>query len=111
MSLFTRMIWVTETFDALHCWQAAPESVSFLRNLHRHVFHVKLYVAVKHGDRDVEFINLKHLLRVFLNEEYEGSATALSCEQFGEEILNRFPEAVKVEVSEDGENGAIVQRV
>jgi len=104
-------VWVTDTFAALHRWKDAPESVKFLRDYHRHVFHVKLTVRVRGDDREVEFFTLKRNLRDVLNVGYHDKVFDLSCEQVAAQLLIYFQnqyEVQSVEVSEDGENGALV---
>lgn len=105
--------WVTAQFEGYHQWKDAPEEVAFLRDKHRHIFHVKVYVEQFHDDRDVEFILLKRWLEeqiVDMDRENLGS-----CEMIAEAILGKLKEgrlrkrAYKVEVSEDGENGALVE--
>jgi hypothetical protein len=82
------------------------------------MFHVQVTVQVNHDDRDVEFIALKSKAQgVF---ESLGEHTDLgvdfglqSCEMLGRKLMailrnNNIAEVVEVQVSEDGENGAIV---
>jgi hypothetical protein len=109
---------ITEVFCTLqvegtHCWPACPfEEVAYLRDPHRHVFHIKAYKTVTHSDRDTEFIMLKHALVAHFNS-YTNPNTKLcvfgsmSCEMIAEELIRAF-ELSKCEVSEDNENGAIV---
>ncbi len=104
-------VWVTTSFVGFHKWENAPEEVSFLRHYHRHVFHVKLGVSVSHNDRDVEFFTLKKELDQFVKGVYELRKYFLdSCEQIAQSILEHFKNSVFVEVSEDAENGARVER-
>jgi hypothetical protein len=102
------VVWVKTRFTGFHRWKDAPDDVAYLRDWHRHEFHVKVYMPVCHLNRDIEFHTLK--LKV------EGLLTALhymdkrfeeSCEQIAEHILEVL-HAYSVEVSEDGENGAVV---
>lgn len=96
-------VFITTRFEGMHRWENAPDDVSFLRNIHRHVFHVRLVKSVSHEDRDIEFIQLKRRVdRYIYNMGDLGS-----CEMIASDLLRAF-EADCVEVSEDGENGAIV---
>ncbi len=109
-----RFIYVTEQFEAFHRWKDAPDEVAFLRSMHRHMFHVKVTIEVKHDDRDIEFIMFKRKVRDFLREKYEMKEGIGSCEMIAESIIEYLKKEypgrdVVVEVSEDGENGAIVQ--
>lgn len=107
----TRFVYCSTMFEGFHKWSKAPEGVSYLRNIHRHMFHVKVFVKVLHNDRAVEFITLKHYvdaiikLRQPLNIE-------ISCEQIAEDIYQGLKEiailASSISVSEDGENGAMI---
>jgi len=83
--------------------------VGFLRDYHRHVFHVKLGVTVSHGDRDVEFFQLKRKVCKHLLENYDQQQFEKSCEMIASELMSEFG-ASFVEVSEDGENGATVEQ-
>ena len=84
--------------------------MAFLRDRHRHVFHVRAEKLVSHGDRDVEFILLKRAVEEELRTvAAEENTETWSCERWGEELLQRL-QLDKVEVSEDGENGAVVER-
>lgn len=103
-------IFVQSSFDGLHHWPEAPEEVSFLRSMHRHQFQVRATFAVEHADRELEFF----ILKARLNKQLEELAKclrknpAMSCEMMAEYLLQRLAPAVEIEVSEDGENGAIV---
>ena len=108
-----KYIYVTEQFEAYHRWKDAPDEVKFLRSMHRHIFKVKVTIEVWHEDREIEFIMFKWKLRNFLRENYEMKEDIGSCEMIAENILNwlekEYPgRYIQVEVSEDGENGAIV---
>ena len=101
------MVWVTTSFIGYHRWRDAPEPVAFLRDFHRHVFHVKVMVEVTHDDRQIEFIMLKRELDNYLEENLAERQFDLSCEQIALILLREY-KANMVEVSEDGENGARV---
>lgn len=109
----TRYIKVQTAFEGVHCWPNAPEQVAFLRNPHRHMFHVSAIMETFHNDREVEFIMVKHAIEDFLQDvEWP---IAVSCEMMAEDIGNFLQQRygdhrfVSVSVSEDNENGAIVQ--
>lgn len=108
-----KFIYVTEQFEAYHRWDDAPDEVAFLRDMHRHIFKVKVTIQVWHNDREIEFIMFKWKLRNFIRENYEMRQDVGSCEMIAETILtwleSEYPNRyIWVEVSEDGENGAIV---
>ena len=103
--------------EGTHNWPDCPfDEVAYLRDPHRHVFHIKAYVAVTHSDRDVEFIMLKHAIQNYLKAAYWDDVThqhlfgAKSCEMIGKELMNAF-DLSRVEVSEDAENGALLLRI
>ena len=105
-------IFVTTEFEGLHRWANAPEQTAFLRQFHRHIFKVRLEIEVRHDDRELEFFDVKQRLnrgiKVVLNTNDAGS-----CEQIATKLLNYLAQYLKgremtCEVSEDGENGAIV---
>ena len=104
-----RFIIVTTNFSAIHHWPECPiEEVRYLREPHRHLFHVTIKAAVSHGDREIEFIDLKNTVNRYLAERYEGKFIGrTSCEDIAEDLLTHFS-VESVSVLEDGENGAEV---
>ena len=100
-------IYVTTQFVAFHRWTEAPDEVSFLRQFHRHVFHVKVVLHVSHNDRDLEFFIIKARLENYIQSKLAGRFVDWSCETIATMILDHF-QAAQVDVSEDGENGAVV---
>lgn len=119
-------VFCTLQVEGIHCWPECPfDEVAYLRDPHRHLFHVKAHKFVTHSDRDVEFIMMKHRIEAFLLTEYgqEVDSTvwsisnhkrvclfgAMSCEMIADQLCTQF-DLHKCEVSEDGENGAIVHR-
>jgi len=107
------MIWVTAQKEMIHNYPDAPNEVDYLRNLHRHIFHFKVYIAVEHNDRDVEFIMFKHYVEGLL-EYIKQKLLCKSCEMMAdflyEKITVEYPNReVWIEVSEDGENGCFKQ--
>ena len=118
-----RKIWVTFQKEGIHCYPAAATDpalatgdeydVSFLGTPHRHIFHFRVWIDVVHNDRDIEFIQFKR----WLQKLYESGTVQLdykSCEMMADDlyiqIASRYPDrAVWIEVSEDGENGALIK--
>lgn len=101
-----KFVFVTTQFEGYHRWKDAPDKEAFLRDWHRHIFHVTMTMEVSHGNREIEFFDLKDKLNTFVLP-WLGRRFEWSCEQLAEQILNNF-DAYMVEVSEDGENGATV---
>lgn len=103
--------------EATHCWPDCPfDAVDYLRDPHRHVFHIKAYAQVYHDDRDIEFIMLKHKIATYFKNKYFNEAKqlcvfgAMSCEMIARELVYAF-NLTRCEVSEDNENGGIVTRL
>ncbi len=127
-------VWVTADIVGFHAWTAAPESVSYLRTLHRHKFFVraevdaqKRYYTQHDGKQLVETDNLNdrfnefHQLKYIVSEalEQQGTSSAIcpsgelvfqSCEMIANGIAQQLVNAgyvvYEVQVSEDGECGA-----
>jgi hypothetical protein len=118
-----RQIWVTFQKEGIHCYPAAATDpalktgdeydVSFLGTPHRHIFHFRVWISVVHNDRDIEFIQFKR----WLENLYRQGTIQLdyrSCEMMSDDlylqIAARYPgRSVWIEVSEDGENGALIK--
>lgn len=100
------------TFEGFHRWPGAPDHRAYLRDSHRHLFHVEARVEVHHDDRELEFHDVQGFLREVLPH---GDLGARSCEMLARELVNaitrRYGERrVRVGVFEDGEVGAEVTR-
>jgi hypothetical protein len=82
---------------------------------HRHIFHFRVWIDVHHNDRDIEFIQFKRWVESLYNGQ--GAVLSLdykSCEMMSDDlyihITNRYPDrSIWIEVSEDGENGALIK--
>ena len=115
-----RMIWVTFRKEGIHKYPAALEDpklatgdeydVSFLGYPHRHIFHFRVWIEVKHNDRDIEFIQFKR----WLENLYQGTLELdyKSCEMIADDLHTQIAKKhpgrkIWIEVSEDGENGCI----
>jgi hypothetical protein len=125
MSRADRKIWVTFQKEGIHKYPAAATDpalatgdeydVSFLGYPHRHIFHFRVWIDVLHNDRDIEFIQFKR----WLESLYKGDGSVLSldyksCEMMADDlyqqVAQRYPDrTVWIEVSEDGENGALIK--
>jgi hypothetical protein len=125
MSEAKRQIWVTWQKEGIHKYPAAATDPalatgdeyegSFLASPHRHMFHFRVWIDVFHNDRDVEFIQFKR----WCESLYSGHGAVLSldyksCEMMADDlyiqIASRYPgRVVHIEVSEDGENGALIR--
>lgn len=120
-----RKIWITFQKEGIHKYPAAltdpalatgdQYDVSFLGYPHRHIFHFRVWIDVFHNDRDVEFIQFKRWLEnLYSSNQGVLSLDYKSCEMIADDlyvqIADRYPErSVWIEVSEDGENGALIK--
>ena len=110
--------WIEVSFqkEGIHCYPEAATNpdladVAFLAHPHRHMFHFKVRMTVKHDNRDVEFIQLKRALE---NHVDTNDLNNKSCEMMAQNIINYLMDNYKyrefvVSVFEDGENGAIIE--
>lgn len=103
-----REVIVTFAMEGHHRWLEAPQEVRYLANMHRHLFHIKVAVETFHKEREVEFHTLLHQAQ---NAYTQGAEQ--SCEEIAERLLARLREMyldrrMRVEVWEDGENGASI---
>lgn len=101
--------------EGIHRWLSCPiEEVSFLKDYHRHIFHIHCQKEVYHNDRDIEFIQLSHLIKSYLNDTYYSNIHRCcffgdkSCEMIAQEIAIKF-NLCECEVNEDGEGGAVIK--
>lgn len=111
------VVYCTTSFVAFHRWKDAPTEHKYLGNSHRHVFKVKVSVVVDHDNRHIEFIDLKNYVDKQLETKYwvhrsQFSPVDESCEMMCDWIAGMmyssgYMKIESVEVSEDGENGAI----
>ena len=107
-----KQIYVTFQKEGIHQYPGAPEGVEFLQYPHRHMFHFRVEIQVFHDDREIEFILFKRELEGC----YESGTLELnhkSCEMMADDlakyIQDHYPgRFLKIEVSEDGENGAVM---
>lgn len=119
----SKMIWVKFNREGIHRYPAAltdpnlatndEYDVSFLGHPHRHIFYFQVWISVTHDDRDIEFIQFKR----WLQNLYGNDIIKLdykSCEMIADDLyaqINaKYPNrSVWIEVSEDGENGALIK--
>jgi len=108
-----------------HKWENAPEEHAYLKNLHRHEFHIKVEMLADRN-RKWEFIDIKSQLTLWLYENFPSDINTSdsisledmpkqSCEGFAEVIAKEFVaenytcSKIRVTVLEDGENGARIE--
>lgn len=106
----------------IHQWAGAPRHLHFLGHPHRHLFHIRVTVNSPADDnRSVEFFELASNIRTWISRAGFTYDTVAgynfgnnSCESIALAIINQMPDdlkehGVKVSVSEDDENGAVVE--
>lgn len=112
--MIERKIYVQFRKEGIHCYPDAPAGVEFLKSPHRHIFHFRVTIDVFHSDRDIEFILFKRELEsLYGNTGAHLQMNSKSCEMLAEDLIEYISQAypgrsISVEVSEDGENGAIL---
>ncbi len=98
--------------EGLHYWEECNiDNVSYLRNLHRHLFHIRCEKEVSGLNREIEIISFKkkveeYLHKCFYNDVYKClNFKDLSCEMIAQLLFEAF-ELNMCSVLEDNENGA-----
>lgn len=118
-----KMIWVTFRKEGIHKYPAAltepslatgdEYDVSFLGYPHRHIFHFRVWISVEHSDRAIEFIQFKRWLENLYNQgtlQLDYKSCEMMAEDLYAQISAKYPgREVWIEVSEDGENGALIR--
>lgn len=118
-------IFVTVQIPGIHYWPGGQErskNHQYLQYPHRHIFHIRVTKTVTHDNRDIEFLDFKDKVVLTITQEWSkdwdtippGNKTLcdfrnMSCEMIADRLLY-IMNADEVEVSEDGENGAIVTK-
>lgn len=108
-----KLVYFKDRWEDFHLWWSAPEEVKFLRDLHRHEFHIKVTIDVNHSDRDVEFILMKRWFKSEVVPVLQKMPPSKSCEMMAELVIDKVKEKynskfIEVDISEDGENWAII---
>jgi len=118
-----RWIWVTFQKEGIHKYPAAltdpalatgdEYDVSFLGYPHRHMFHFRVAIKVTHNDRDIEFIQFNRWLENLYKDnviELDYKSCEMMSDDLFDQIVAKYPgRDIKIEISEDGENGALVE--
>lgn len=111
LSSLSRWVFVRFAVEGFHCWPDAPPHRAYLATRHRHLFHVMVTVAVRHGEREIEFHDLRDWCVAQLPP---GDYGAQSCEALAlamaAMLQGPYPgRPVRVEIAEDGECGALIE--
>lgn len=103
-------------------WHRCPKAIAkaageaYLAHRHRHMFHVRIEVQVD-VSREIEFIGFKRDAQDLFRHALAIGEEQQSCEDLAIQMIfavrrlleiDDFETPVTVEVSEDGENGAII---
>lgn len=115
----TLTVWAKTTFVGWHYWPDAPAERAYLRDSHRHLFHVSAELEVGHDDREVEFHDLMRVVERSLEMIGDPVEWGLggrnlgprSCEAVArwvaDAVARTYPgRLLSIEVSEDNECGA-----
>jgi len=104
----------------MHCWPGAHEERAYLRDPHRHLFHIAVVVRVNHDERDVEWHDLNQVAQDIVNEMADEIRDGLhqfgarSCETLARQLFTVLDEngldVHCVEWGEDGEFTAAIYR-
>lgn len=115
------LIVVRTQTEGTHCYPDAPDEVAFLRNLHRHIFHIEAEIEVFHDERELEFFMVKRVIDDHLYNPLR--APSSSCEQIARNLKKflqvKYPlpsnirfrkyRTINIKVFEDNENGVYLK--
>ena len=106
-------VWVRFALEGFHYYPDAPDSVAYLKNEHRHMFHYEVSVQTWDQDREVEFHMMKNWL-LFLFKSNTLQSNYKSCEMMAVDLLKELKNkygtnrVYKITVSEDLECGSTI---
>jgi len=116
----TRWIWVTFQKAGFHSYPAATtdpmlNDVSYLGNKHRHLFKFKIQIEIFHNNRELEF----HQFLNYCESLFDTKAIELdykSVEMLADDLYVQLAgkyagRKMKIEVSEDGECGCLIEYI
>lgn len=115
--MLSKTVFCSFDFEAWHNWPGAPAEYTYLSNSHRHMFHVVVTASVTDNERELEIIDMKHKFHYFSTTKFLGTSDKpmpYSCETMCESLIDYAKmmygaeRSYTVEVSEDGENGALI---
>lgn len=100
-------IYIKHVFEGFHRYVDAPDEVAYLRNTHRHLFEIKVYLQIYTDDRDVEFHMFKNDVIGFIrNKNFNEKSCEMISNILFKLISAKYPgRDIKIELSEDGECG------
>jgi hypothetical protein len=106
-----KFIWVTHNFEGFHKYKDAPDEVAYLRERHRHMFGLKIWIEIFHDDREIEFHMFKTFVKGLISENEFNNK---SCEMISDDLFKLINDKynqreIRIEVDEDGENGSLAE--
>jgi len=112
-----RWIYVTFQKAGFHKYPAATtdknlQDVSYLGDRHRHLFKFKVQIEVFHDDRELEFHQVLNFCESLFQEQLDidFKSVEMLADDLYALLIVRYPQRdMKIEVSEDGECGCIVE--
>lgn len=112
----TTLITSRFTVPGMHCWPGAHETRAYLRDPHRHLFHVEVTIPVNHDERDTEWHDLNQVAQEIVDDMADRIENGLhyfgarSCETLARQLFTELDEngldVHSVEWGEDGEFSA-----
>lgn len=107
-------VWIKFQSERVHSWPDAPPDVLhvYLRQPHRHLFHIRVEARTTDPRRQVSFERLRYESKRAWEESIP-AISFLSCEEMamklGQALLDRTRgqdiDLFRIDVSEDGESG------
>lgn len=105
---------VSHRFAGIHHWPQASGKHEYLKHPHRHLFHLTVWIEQYHDNRDVEYLEFKDWI---VENCMGGVMNHKSCEMMARDLLEKIRKGfaswttrqVRIEVLEDGENGAYLE--
>lgn len=92
-----------------HHWPNPISGREYLRERHRHQFHVEVKMVAQHDDREVEFHDLLDAARaLFPGGELGSQSCEMMARKLAAALADEFGRSVAVTISEDGECGSTV---
>lgn len=113
-----RWIWVTFQKAGFHKYPAAEtdpnlQDVSYLGSRHRHLFKFKVQIEIFHNDRELEFhqvLNFCESLYQDKHLEIDFKSVEMLADDLYDALAATYPNrSMKIEVSEDGECGCVIE--
>lgn len=113
-----KWIWVTFQRAGLHYYPEAGSNpnlkdVSYLSFKHRHLFKFRVQIQVTHNNRDLEFHQVLGFCEGLLDKrviDIDNKSMEMLADDLYGSLSRAYPErAMKIEVSEDGECGGLIE--